>query len=180
MQQPTETVHHQGIRRCSVRGPVLLDLNWDRVTCDDCLQERAHQQRWNRKFKIGGLATLGILAAIIIIAVLAGCSSPEPAKQPVSVQSRATATPVAADTPTPVPPTPTATIAPPTATPESAGIGSARFTAYSDLFIAYKNATPKEREALREELCNAALAAGKNKVQIVNRQFSTPGKPICP
>ena len=67
----------------------------------------------------------------------------------------------------------------PTAIP-SAKIGAPMFTAYSDAFRAYKDANPEDRETLREELCRAALAAGENKVGIVNRRFSVPGKPVCP
>ena len=86
------------------------------------------------------------------------------------------------DQPTPVP---TATpVLPaletlPTSAP-SAKIGSDLFTAYSDASNAYKDAKSGDRERLREGLCRAALAAGKNKVGIVNRRFGVPGKPICP
>ena len=62
----------------------------------------------------------------------------------------------------------------------SARLGSALFTAYSDASNAYKTASPEDRPAALARLCAAALAAGENKVGIVNRRFGVPGQPVCP
>ena len=70
MSQPTEIVHHQSVR-CSARGPVLRDTDWDRVTCDECLAKRQRNKRTTKFLALGCLGVFVLLFVGCLAIVLA-------------------------------------------------------------------------------------------------------------
>ncbi len=70
-----QTVHHQTIR-CSARGAVLRDYNWDHVTCDDCWAKR----RSNSKLTKVALIIFGVCLLVVVscAALVVGLGDDDP------------------------------------------------------------------------------------------------------
>ena len=73
-----QVVHHERTR-CSVRGAVLRDTDWNRVTCPDCLDKRRQNSR-NLKGCLIVFAVLlvGMTTCIVVVSVGNGPDNDQP------------------------------------------------------------------------------------------------------
>ena len=99
-----ETVHHHTVR-CSARGAVLRDTDWDKVTCDDCHEKRRSNRQTTKFFALGCLGVFVLLFVGCIVIVLStgnDSTPPRPTTSPRSTTPRPaaqTAPPIRATVP---------------------------------------------------------------------------------
>ena len=96
-------IHHQSTR-CSARGPVLSDTNWEQVTCPDCKTKRQQVSRRNKIFL--GATVLVVLVVACIGAVANNSGSSSSSTTPAARQAAATTVTAATPLPTISAPTP--------------------------------------------------------------------------